>query len=75
MRAQSAKPEGAKRLRMRAQSSKTEGAKRLRIQARSAKPEGAKRPSRHAGMSAANVGASYLYVALNKQYRLKSSAS
>ena len=29
----------------------------------SEKPEGAKRPSRRAGMSAANVGASILYIA------------
>ena len=60
LRAQNAKPEGAKRLRMRMQSTKPEGSKRPRIRAQNAKPEGAKRPSQCAGMSAANVGASFL---------------
>ena len=38
---------------------KVEGGKQPRMQMRSTKPEGVKRPSRCAGMSAANVDASF----------------
>ena len=61
MRVQSTKPEGAKGPRMQMQSTKPEGAKRPRMRAQSAKPKGAKRPNRCTGMSAVNVGASWIY--------------
>ena len=61
-RVQSTKPEGAKRTRMRMQRTKLEGAKRPRMRVQSAKPEGAKQMSQRAGMSAANVGASLVYM-------------
>ena len=51
MRVQSMKPEGVKRPRMLVRSTKPDGAKRLRMRARSAKPKGAKWPSSPTGLA------------------------